>query len=187
MHFNSDFILRCYENANNEYFRDFSQYIDAESDILSEVLGFFGTRLIKVALIGSSGVGKTTFLKKIKSNRFEPCYYPTSSVESDRIFRNGTTFEFIDFSGQEMYYHMNRELHGIDIIVCIVDSSRLSYKNAILWHDRINRLFIPRIFVRNKSEIISNYTPENSRITHFMSAKTGEGVEELLEKIESSA
>ncbi len=58
---------------------------------------------IKIALIGSWCVGKTTFLKRLADNAFDNCYYTTSGYYITYVTRNNVTYEFYDFAGTEIY------------------------------------------------------------------------------------
>ena len=139
-----------------------------------------------IAMIGLGGVGKTSFLNRLKANGFGMVYTPSSGKTITRITRGNYTFDITEFAGQEQYsMEMTKPLTGYDAIICITDTQRLSYVNAVRWHDRINTSLIPSLFVRNKNDINTNFYFRTSKIEHTMSTKTGRGVEELLEKLVS--
>ena len=141
-------------------------------------------KTIKIALIGLGGVGKTSFLKKLQDDIFIKNYIPTLGKKNTSIVRGNIVYDITEFAGQECYHkEMTKPLEYFDRIICMVDDTKVNYILGLKYHDRINTTSIPTIFVRAKDDIQGGYKSGNSRITHYMSVKTGNGIEELLEKL----
>ena len=141
-------------------------------------------KIIKIALIGIAGTGKTSFIKKLQDNTFILNWKPTCGKQNTRITRGNVIYDITEFSGREFYVpEMRIPLEGFDRVICMVNETKISYVSTIKYHDHINTSSIPTIFVRTKSDISEGYEPRQSRVTHYISTKTGSGMEELLEEL----
>lgn len=144
-------------------------------------------KTIKIALIGTGGVGKTTFLKRLSDNTFDRCYNPTTGYRISLIVRGEITYEFYDFAGIEMYCgtYSDPEFYEIfDYVFLMVDkNSRMSHKHGAEWLNRINRNNTPTLKIRNKCEISGRFEFSNGDGYFNISTKTGQGVEEVLQQI----
>ena len=94
---------------------------------------------IKICLVGSEGVGKSTFLTRHRTGDFERKYVATAGVEIHSIpFRTNhgrVNFNVWDCAGQEYYGRLHEGYYdGVQAIVVFFDvTSRLSYRNAKKW------------------------------------------------------
>jgi GTP-binding nuclear protein Ran len=116
---------------------------------------------VKVVLIGDGGVGKSTFVKRFRTNKFDQIYTATLGVEVHRIkFRTnyGTiTFNCWDTAGQEKFgglrdgYYINADAAMIFFDL----NSRITYKNLGSWKKSFERTVkdAPIVVVGNKVDI----------------------------------
>ena len=142
---------------------------------------------IKIALIGSGGVGKTTFLKRLTDNVFDKCYFMTSGYDIKYVTRDNVTYEFYDFAGTEMYsgtYRDHEFYKMFDCIFLMVDNNhRPSIKYGLEWLRRINTHNIFTLRIRNKCEASGDFQFSNGDGYVNISTKTGQGVEDVLNQI----
>lgn len=112
-----------------------------------------------VVLVGNSGSGKTSFLKRILSGQFEKHYKPTIGVEVRPIrFRETNIFDVWDTAGRENFmglldgYLMNKQ----GGIVMYDANSRTYQKEIEYWTENIRRMspYIPIVYVENKVDTI---------------------------------
>ncbi len=120
----------------------------------------------KVMAVGDGGVGKTTWLKLLRTGEFERKYVPTLGVDVHPITAHTTlgdvVFNVWDTAGQEKFgglrdgYYINSQAALIFFDV----TSRITYKNLPNWHRDIVRVCnnIPNVIVANK------YLSKDSRI-----------------------
>jgi len=117
------------------------------------------TRTFKVVIIGDGGVGKTTFIKHMRTGEFGIKYIPTLGVEVNPLHFSTThgdiTFNIWDCSGQERYQGLGDGYYiGADAAILMFDlTSRLTYRNLVKWHRDITRCVsenIPIVLCGNK-------------------------------------
>ena len=117
----------------------------------------------KVLLLGSGGVGKTAYVKKLISGNFEKMYVATYGLDIYDINFETTIgdvkFNILDFAGQEMYCKDYRQGHyfDIDAVIIMVDlTSKISFSNNRYWIKEIQSFFgdrdIPYILIGNKQD-----------------------------------
>lgn len=185
-------IMNIYSKSTNDFWNSYKEDVDDCDNIMSLVMDYVPILKpkvnIKIALIGISGVGKTTFLKRLLDNSFNRCYFATSGYDISEIVRDNITYEFYDFAGQEMYcgVYNNAKFYEIfDFIFVMFDkNSRLSHKNGREWLRRINTHNIPVVKIRNKFEVGDESFEVNNGDGYVnISIKTGQGVEEVLKQI----
>lgn len=119
------------------------------------------TPCYKIALIGSAGVGKSTFIKKHQSRSFDPTYIATLGVDVHRLCFNtnyGTIiFEVWDCAGKEKFGGI-KEGYWIGSKGCIAMfdvSSNISYKQMERWIMDFRRVEqdVPLIVCGNKVDL----------------------------------
>ena len=178
----AEFSVFCYDSSTAGFFKDFKDDVADCDNILSDVMDFLIKQNIKVLLVGSSCVGKSSVLKKLQNKNYRPIsYFATDSYSTTTIRRGPFNFVFTELAGRCMVFFPGIEklISDTDIIVYLSDSTRLSFQCVKNFNSRkINK---PTLYVRNKKE----YTPlySTSEIEHSISVKNSEGVEELLGKI----
>lgn len=92
----------------------------------------------KISLLGDGGVGKTTFLKKAITGKFDPRYLATlgcvTAVCSIGTSSGVVKFNFYDFGGQEKFGGTREKLISSDAVILMFDvSSRITFKNIRRW------------------------------------------------------
>jgi small GTP-binding protein len=159
----------------------------------------------KVILMGDSGVGKTAIYQRLLHNYCPDALAPTivGSAGSLKYMFEGTEFNFNlwDTAGQEKFrstavlYFRNAQL-GI-LVFSVVDAQSFANAGGWLEHFRSIQPDTQVILVGNKSDLTDERTisfevgsgfAESKGISGYveMSARTGEGVEELLQEIAKS-
>ncbi|RDL36251.1 GTP-binding nuclear protein [Venustampulla echinocandica] len=117
--------------------------------------------IVKLVLIGDSGTGKTTFVKRHLTGEFEKKYIATLGVEVHPL--NFTTnlgqmqFDIWDTAGQEKAgdirdgYYINAQCG----IIMFDVTTRVTYKNVPNWHLNLIRVCgnIPIVLCGNKVDV----------------------------------
>lgn len=138
---------------------------------------------IKVLLIGSGGVGKTALLNRIAGLSHDDRYTPTTRTE-ERTVRN---IVFYDFPGQ---YRCGRHRSVPGLTHCIriydtTESENMFLSTTQVWRDIA--MEICGYPCSTKFLVVGNKIDKPSRfLAHgglLVSAKTGQGVEDLVDKI----
>jgi len=118
----------------------------------------------KIVLIGDGGVGKTAYVKRLRTGEFEKRYIPTMGVEvhpfTYKTNRYNRTFNFWDCAGQEKYGGLQEGywLGANGFIVMFDVTNRISWKNV---PEYINKIRIDHpttliIICGNKIDLTSN-------------------------------
>jgi len=114
----------------------------------------------KVVFVGDGGVGKTTFLKRMRTGQFEQKYLATIGVEPLNLVFNTNygeiTFNCWDCAGQEKFGGLRDGYYlGGDAGVVMFDlTHRHTYKNAYKWYTDVRRVCpgIPMIICGSKCD-----------------------------------
>lgn len=116
----------------------------------------------KIALVGDGGVGKTTFLRRLRTGDFEKKYVATLGVEvyplSFQTNYGKVKFNVWDTAGQERFGGL-REGYYITSDGCIVMfdvTNMLSYRNVKMWYECVTKMCgndIPTVLCGNKVDI----------------------------------
>lgn len=136
----------------------------------------------KILLAGNGGVGKTTWMKKIKSGSFEMKYI-SSRAQIWSISFEGANLEIIDIDGQRI--DVTKVPH-IDAAIFMFDvTSVLSLLHAEWWKKRSQQLYgdIPFIMVANKCDITRSRRIKKGNADCEISVKTGLNLTEPLSMI----
>ena len=110
---------------------------------------------LDVRLLGDAGAGKTAFLKRHATGRFEPRYIPSDSrsLAVCPVSAGGVVYNVWDCAGAERHGPMDWAGTGAFMVMFDLGSS-LAYKNARWWMQRV-RAFSPTaplLLVGTKSE-----------------------------------
>ncbi|KAM9965416.1 hypothetical protein ACTFIW_005232 [Dictyostelium discoideum] len=117
---------------------------------------------IKLVLVGDSGVGKTTFLKRHITGEFQRDHIPTNGVELNNLILytdiGNVNFDIWDISGNEIFGALRDGYYlGCQCAIIMFDvSSRVSYRNVPNWFHDLTRILgnnIPIVLVGNKVDI----------------------------------
>jgi GTP-binding nuclear protein Ran len=115
----------------------------------------------KIVLFGDGGVGKTSYINRLRTSNFTREYIPTIGIKVNHLdyWENNLNdiFNIWDFSGQEKYSEFIEEYckGAIGAIIMFDVSSKTSFKNVIFWITKIKMAnpIIPIIICGNKCDI----------------------------------
>ncbi len=137
---------------------------------------------LKVAIVGTTGVGKTQFIDRLEGKPFDRCYV-TDQYDIRNICYRDTDIEFRDFAGTQYYMTDNDLFYDLDVLILMVDDTKISYKNGKNAASQILAKYSPKrvMLVQNKIDIIDN----NSLLSraYKISVKTNEGIQELMDDV----
>lgn len=118
--------------------------------------------VFKVLLVGESGAGKTTYIKRRKTGEYTKTYSATTSpVETSLMFYTNIgeiELRVYDCGGQYQFQStMYNHLYDVDCVMIMVDGTDLcSEKSLAQWYHTITTLVtIPVFIVYNKIDISS--------------------------------
>ena len=138
-------------------------------------------KLIKIVLLGSIGVGKTSILQKYLDQEFKENYHYTTDIYfRTKFFKFDDTkikVNYIYTEGQEKFRAISLNyLKGVDGAILVFDiTERNTFELMDSWLDNMrqnNRMNIGKVLIGNKSDL------ESERI---VSKKEGEQLAKLLE------
>lgn len=118
--------------------------------------------LLKVVLIGDSGVGKSCLLKRFSSGDFEPGYISTIGVDFEirtlQIEGKTVKLQIWDTAGQERFHNITTSYYrGAHCIMLVYDiTSAGSFKNVPKWLQQIRQYGskdVEVLLVGNKSDL----------------------------------
>jgi len=141
----------------------------------------------KVVLAGNSGVGKSTFVSKLRRSSLAPAG-PTIGCEVHPIVLHtdagDVCLNIWDLAGREALGGLRFGYYtGADAAIYMYDASNhQSLVGALKWEEDSN-LQVPSIFVANKADTDEIYLPEDKRSCSLSS--TSDPREPLLSLVES--
>jgi GTP-binding nuclear protein Ran len=127
------------------------------------------TREFKIVLVGEGGVGKTTYLKRLLTGKFEKRYIATLGVEVYPLSFNTTSrkvqLNIWDCAGQEQFNGLRDGYYrNADGAIIMADDRKLSVKNVNRDVRDICRMAtspnVPIVLVLNKNDI-KEHKPRN--------------------------
>ncbi len=128
--------------------------------------------LIKLVIIGDSGVGKSNFLFKFIEGQFSPLHVATvgfdykSKIVTLPTSKKKVKLQIWDTAGQEKYMSINKNLfQRVQGIILMYDlTKRETFERLSIWLNIIKQMTneIPIILVANKLD--EELNPENGRI-----------------------
>lgn len=138
---------------------------------------------MRVALLGDSGVGKTSLLRRLMTHSFQPRYVATSVAQTSTV----GSIVLVDTCGQDKYGMTLPP--NLDVVVLLFDiTNKQSYKNLTHWFATVPpgvRVIVlgtkcdiePRRMMASDIEFHRTH-----RLAYFeVSCKTGYGVDRFLE------
>lgn len=114
------------------------------------------TTIYNINLLGDAGVGKTSWIRRMIPNTFQPQYIASvgSTVYHVTVNTNYGPIEFnlIDYGGQDKYSELLK-IEKSDVNVLIFDlTSPISHKNLKHWYEKCNKESVAFV-VGNKCDI----------------------------------
>lgn len=142
------------------------------------------TKKIKIVFLGDGGVGKTTYLKKLRNDTYERKYIPTMGVEIHPLTWDTSDGEVItncwDCAGQEKFGGLKETYYtGADaFVVCFDTTNKLSYKNVKFWTESVKKIYEdkPIVVCGFKSESKYRNMPKYPRYDCLVSTKYNENL-----------
>ena len=154
--------------------------------------------LIKLVILGSTGVGKSNYLYRFVDGEFNPVHVATIGFDfKSRIceiskLEKKVKFQIWDTAGQERYMSINKNLfqrvHGIILMYDITSEDSFNDLDTWMKHIKENSKGSPVILIGNKSDLINKrkvskeqgetYAKNNNLIFFEASGKSGENVQE---------
>lgn len=134
---------------------------------------------LNILLLGDAGVGKTTFLTRHSSGKFEARYIPTIGMEMHLLAFHCVVFNILELAGQEKFRGTGPypDYHPDAIIIMFDVTSNLTWNSAVAHWLRMARSFgsgIPIVLCGNKVDIAGRKV-KASTISQWLGSK-GEGI-----------
>lgn len=114
--------------------------------------------MYNVIFLGNAGVGKTTYIEKIFSGKFNPRYDCTLAMEVHPVKVNDIDINIWDYAGQ---CKLSLDIPNIDIHIAVIfysTDSKLSMESIQYWIDRITSVspVVKILIVATKNDILPN-------------------------------
>jgi len=140
----------------------------------------------KIGIVGITGVGKTQFIDRLEGKAFDTHYSMTDQYEIRWIRHGKTDIEFRDFAGTQYFRTDNDLFFDLDVLILMVDDSKISYKNGKKAAAEILAKYSPKrvMLIQNKIDKIDN--DKLLSTAYKISVKNNEGIQELMDDILSS-
>ena len=134
----------------------------AEIDVIADQI--FLELPAKIAIIGASGVGKSTITALVQNEKLPQKHIPTITCDVDEIVVGGAEKIYLhDTGGQEQFgFLWNRWIKGADGIVLVVDSTEANLKESKFFVEMI-RKETPKaavIIIANKQDLPGALSPD---------------------------
>ena len=127
----------------------------------------------KVILVGDSKVGKSSLVKRVKTNDYSDMHVPTMGCEVHPFIFDTSYGEVVlkvwDFAGQkELLGNMDECFVKADGCI-LMFSNNDEYSNVVKWDNRVKASlpFIPTIIVKNKSVIGEEETDFSNKLDYL--------------------
>ncbi len=133
--------------------------------------------LIKISLIGSPAVGKTTILKMLSKNTIDTIYIPTQGFDLKTVKFGNFNLKVWDFGGQKSYHQFLKSyLMGSDLVFVVTDSTPRNVLNSRQLVDLANFIVerdCPIIGIANKQDLcITDGRLTEKRVEDILQVKT---------------
>ena len=154
----------------------------------------------KIALLGASGVGKTSLVRRFVASMFDEKYLTTIGVKVDkkavRVGAEDVTLMIWDVAGTEEHFSVpSAYVKGASGYLLVADGTRIdTFEAATAIVEQMDRDLgpLPFVFVVNKKDLVDAWQADAGRLDALRprsvavltsSAKTGEGVEEAFQQL----
>ncbi len=159
---------------------------------------------LKVLIIGSEGVGKSTLVETCNKGRFKAIYHPTLGVsfiekELQLTPEKKRILSIFDLGGLKSFAKVRRYYYQYtDVVLILFDYSRIETFNELKdWVEEacqfVNEETTSFMIIGNKIDLVNNrfeihsqaldFTENHNFSFHEISALTGEGIDELLNNL----
>jgi ADP-ribosylation factor-like protein 2 len=133
--------------------------------------------LIKISLIGSPAVGKTTILKLLTKSTIDKIYQPTQGFDLKTAQFKKFKLRIWDFGGQKAFRNYLKDyLLGSDLVFIVTDSSPRNVLNSRELIDIASFIVerdCPIIGIANKQDLCKNEGRlESKRVEDILQCKT---------------
>ncbi|MHA1383007.1 MAG: ADP-ribosylation factor-like protein [Candidatus Helarchaeota archaeon] len=167
------------EILRDEFFSRFESVVDLNqdpavyesfNDVADEV---FKELRPKIALVGFSGVGKTTITRLIRAEDIPMRHVPTITGDVATIKLGHINLYLWDFAGQEKYsFVWNKFIKGADSVILILDSSPKNVRESKFFIELIKKEepHARIAIVANKQDLPESMSPEE--IENYLGYKT---------------
>ena len=151
---------------------------------------------MKICLLGSFGVGKTSLVSRFVHSTFSEKYLSTVGVKIDRkdVSLDGNDIRLMvwDIHGQDEFQEVRKSyLRGMAGYLLVVDGTRpetlsVAMELHLLATDAVGN--VPFVMLLNKCDLVEHWQLDDQRLAEVInkdwvvcktSAKTGENVEEM--------
>jgi small GTP-binding protein len=157
-----------------------------------------GEHKLKVCMIGATGVGKTSLVRRFVSTIFSDVYRTTIGVkiESRRLWRQGRPVDLVlwDLSGEDEFQSVRPAyLRGAAGYLLVIDGTRAETVETALALQAIVRNVVgdcPFLALVNKTDLVASWEVNDTDLAPLVSigwkvvptsARTGAGVEQAFE------
>jgi Ras-related protein Rab-8A len=158
--------------------------------------------VLKILVIGDSGVGKSCLLLRFASDTFQPSYMPTIGIDfrvkDCELEGRKAKVQVWDTAGQDRFYSITRAYyrgaHGVMIVYDVTDPK--SFRNVERWMRSLDTHAsesVNRVLIANKSDVHDKRVIDTEKgralaekygVKFFeVSAKSGDGVEDAFETL----
>ena len=154
----------------------------------------------KIALLGASGVGKTSLVRRFVASIFDEKYLTTIGVKVDkravRVGAEDVALMIWDVAGAEEHFTVpSAYVKGASGYLLVADGTRIeTFAAAAAIIEQMDRDLgpLPFVFVVNKKDLVDAWQADAARLDAMRtrsvavltsSAKTGEGVEEAFQQL----
>ena len=163
-------------------------------------------KILKIVVVGDSGVGKTQLLNKFACNEFDleskstiGVNFLTKFVEKKGAIGGGYKLQLWDTAGQERYRAITMAYYrgSFGMLLCYDSTKKHTFENISKWLQEINdingtkeakvMLIATQIDRKKLKEVPTHvgrqYATDNGMLFFETSALTGEGVDEAMTKL----
>eukprot|EP00917_Polyrhabdina_sp_WS-2016_P012775 GHVP01027975.1.p1 GENE.GHVP01027975.1~~GHVP01027975.1.p1 ORF type:complete len:193 (+),score=30.79 GHVP01027975.1:1027-1605(+) len=175
-------------------------------DFMEWIYSFIVNKRVEITLTGLCDSGKTTLVRYLTANRFDPTVAPTLGFSMAKTTKNGVVFKIWDLGGAKRLRSMwERYCRNVDLIIFAVDSgdrkrveaSKVEFEKLVSAESLIG---VPILLLATKSDLEDALSIEEiKRVFEVdkvissdikclsISCKTGEGVDSVTREVRRHA
>jgi GTP-binding nuclear protein Ran len=124
-----------------------------------------------ILVVGDGGVGKTSFIRALADEDWEPRYIADEKVTATDIEFNGCMVAMVDTPGQYKFSDQCLPKVDIDGIIVMYDvHSLISFKNVKFWINKLEQVYgnkIPIVVCGNKIERSGRKVPKRDTVGKY--------------------